>query len=277
MSAGAFVLTAPAAALANKTTSVNWAGYAAHRSGVRFRSVTGEWRIPAASCTAGSPGFSAVWLGLGGYSTSSNALEQTGTEIDCRTSGRATYFAWYELVPAGPRTISLGVQPGDVMRGAVSSVGGRVTIALSDLSDRRAFTRSFAPAQIDATSADWIVEAPSECNDSGRCITLPLTDFGSASLFAARATTSAGRSGTIRNRSWTSTKITLKPSGSGVFAGMIQQAAEAIPSVLTAGGSAFTVNYRASLPPGGQQGSSARLLAAHLQTHPAGELTHPWR
>jgi hypothetical protein len=239
ITAGGLLWAAPAA-LAG-VTSANWAGYAAHRPGVRFRYVTGEWQVPTASCTPGAPAFSSNWIGLGGYRENSGALEQTGTETDCSASGRVNYSAWYELVPAAPHSISLGLRPGDLVRGSARAAGGWVTIVLSDLSNGRSFRRSFHPSYLDRTSADWIVEAPSECTHSGRCRTLPLADFGRTSLFAARATTVAGRAGAITSRWWNTTTITLvhgsrSPAGTG-------SAPEAAPSGLTAGGSAFTVAY----------------------------------
>jgi hypothetical protein len=33
-------------ALADTTTSSNWSGYAAHRTGVSLRQVIGQWRVP---------------------------------------------------------------------------------------------------------------------------------------------------------------------------------------------------------------------------------------
>ena len=44
----------------------------------------------------------AIWVGLGGYSLTSGELEQIGTEADCDAHGRASYYVWYELVPADP-------------------------------------------------------------------------------------------------------------------------------------------------------------------------------
>jgi hypothetical protein len=268
-------LGSASAALADSTTSVNWAGYAAHRSGVRFRSVTGEWRVPSASCTAGSAGYSSVWVGLGGYSTSSNALEQTGTEIDCLRTGKAHYFAWYELVPAAPHSISLSVRPGDLIRGTVSATRDRVTIALADLTDAKKFSKSFTPSQIDTTSAEWIVEAPSECANSGQCFTLPLADFGHANLSAASATTSTGRTGTIKSPWWTTTVITLRPHESRFFANMAADSAEAIPSALSAGGSAFTVTYQLTTLPGGESTSPGPFFDARASRPPVGQLVHP--
>src|ERR1700690_3866430 len=72
--AGSFgLLGAPAAlAGASASTSTNWSGYVAH--GVHFRRVTALWTQPKVACTPGTPTYSAVWIGLGGYNLSSKAL-----------------------------------------------------------------------------------------------------------------------------------------------------------------------------------------------------------
>jgi hypothetical protein len=132
--AGALALFAapPPRPDSSTSTSTNWSGYVAHGSGVHFRYVSALWTQPVATCTAGDPTYSAVWVGLGGYSLSSQALEQIGTEADCSASGRVISTAWYELVPAPSRGIRMTVDPGDVMAGSVTVVGHRVTLTLVD-------------------------------------------------------------------------------------------------------------------------------------------------
>ena len=70
----------------------------------RFSSVSGAWTQPAATCSRGRT-YSAVWVGLGGYSASE--LEQIGTDANCSSSNRASYGSWYELVPAAPAHLTL--------------------------------------------------------------------------------------------------------------------------------------------------------------------------
>lgn len=269
--AGVLLWSAPAA-LADSTTSVNWAGYAAHRAGVHFRDVTAEWRIPRPSCASGAPGFSSMWVGLGGYSGSSPALEQAGIEADCSSSGRAVYFPWYELVPAPPGTVPLTVGPGDLIRGTVSASRRRVTITLQDVTRHRTFQKGFSASRLDTSAAEWIVEAPSECTNAGQCETLPLADFGRASFEAARATSRQARSGPVASPLWNTTEITLVPRGSRFFAGTVGASGEAIPSGLTSGGSAFAVSFAASSQPTGSPGPffgarDSRLLVGRL-IHP---------
>src|ERR1700710_533459 len=105
--------SAPAATL--HATSSNWAGYAARRTGVTFKRVSGAWTVPAVDCLSSTSAYSANWVGLGGYTSTSKALEQLGTESDCSASGKAKYDAWFEVVPAAATTAKLTIRPGDKM------------------------------------------------------------------------------------------------------------------------------------------------------------------
>ena len=82
---------------------------------------------PAANCTADGDRLmaSAIWVGLGGYSTSSEALEQTGTSADCSADGKASYYAWWELVPDPSVRMKLKIFPGDLITGSVVVTGPR--------------------------------------------------------------------------------------------------------------------------------------------------------
>src|SRR5437764_362231 len=119
----------PTADAASTSVSSNWAGYAV--SGKKFRRVSGTWVVPRGACASGSESFSAAWVGLGGFASSSQSLEQIGTELDCRASGRAIYSAWYELVPSLSRDIRMAVRPGDTLSASVTARGARITLKLS--------------------------------------------------------------------------------------------------------------------------------------------------
>src|SRR5207244_4088553 len=107
-------------AVADQTTVVNGTSDPAQTAPIPYTSVTATWRQPGVKCRAGSASYSAFWVGLGGFSTDSQALEQTGTGADCTAEGRPTYYAWYELVPAAPITIPLRVLPGDLVTASVN-------------------------------------------------------------------------------------------------------------------------------------------------------------
>lgn len=232
----------PASASAATTTSANWAGYAVHRSGVRFRSVGAAWTVPAVTCTGGA-GYSATWVGLGGYHTDAAALEQAGTESDCTASGHARYSAWYELVPDASKTLRMTVGAGDRMSVRVAVRGRRVTIRLRDLTRGTFVSRSRDARAVDTTSAEWIVEAPSECVGA-RCRVLPLSSFAATTFTSAHATSTTGHTGTIAGPLWAATAIDLQADGpqfGGPRGRDMAAAASASTGALSASGGSFTV------------------------------------
>jgi hypothetical protein len=223
-----------AAAPASTTTDVsaNWAGYAVH--GAKYRRVTGTWTVPKGDCAASGPSASAIWLGLGGFSDESRALEQMGTELDCTSSGRAQYSAWYELVPAPSVTIPLKVHAGDKLSASVTVVRTQVAFVLRNGTTGARFAKTLhMPVEPDVSSAEWIVEAPSACTRSGNCQILPLADFGAMRFSHAAATSTGGHTGTPAHPAWDSTVLTMS-DGAG----------SAVPSGLSSFGSSFTVTYQ---------------------------------
>jgi hypothetical protein len=256
-------VSAPAA-FADATNSTNWAGYAVHRHGVSFRSIQATWTQPSATCAPGVRTYSSYWVGLGGYNKISQALEQIGTEVDCKASGQMRSTAWYELVPAPSTHLRLIVHPGDVMRGQVTVHGQRVVLSLFDETRGRGFRKAVSVSSLDVSSAEWIVEAPSECIGSLNCQALPLANFGSAAFGSALVRTSTGRLGSISDSGWNATEIKLVSDGRH-FVSVNSPTASigiATPSPLSSGGSAFVVTYsQLSLP-------STQLLARLARSAP---------
>jgi hypothetical protein len=216
-----------------------------HRAGVSFRHVSGTWVQPGAVCTPGRASYSAVWLGLGGYNPLAGALEQIGTEVDCTRTGHVVSSAWYELVPAPSRTFAFAVEPGDVMHASVSVSGHRVTVELANLTRHRDFRRTLTARMLDLSSAEWIVEAPSQCFNQFACQALPLANFGSVTFEGATVTSARGISGSIANRHWGRTKIKLAPGGQRfiVARNTSDTTGIASPSALHNRGTSFDVSY----------------------------------
>jgi hypothetical protein len=265
----AAALCAAPAALAKTTTSSNWAGYAVHHPGVSFRRVSGTWTQPSATCIPGQSTYSAVWVGIGGYKPTSDALEQIGTEVDCSQAGNAVSSAWYELVPAPSKTISFTVRPGDVIHATVTVIGHEATVELDNLTLHRTFRkRVFAPS-IDVSSAEWIVEAPSECVSEFACQALPLADFGSVAFDSATATSTTGATGSIIHSGWSRTKIMLEPGAQRfiVARSTSDTAGTATPSTLQAGGRQFDVTYGTVAVPNEQFAGTrqSRLRSAYVE------------
>ena len=247
---------APAAGAAvTSSSSANWSGYVSTRA-KGFRKVSATWTVPTVSCTAGSESYSAAWVGLGGSSTTSAALEQAGTEADCSTAGTASYTAWYELVPDVGHDLPLTVRPGDKIAASVTVSGHRVTVRMVDKTTGASVTKRLTAAAVDTTSAEWIVEAPSLCSGTSltnaQCVQSSLANFGSTRFANARATSTYGHEGTVTDAAWSTTSLTLVPEatteggwdgpGGGRFVRESVSGA-ATPGVLNTSGDSFAVSW----------------------------------
>jgi hypothetical protein len=253
--AGAVPVASAKAADVQQASSGNWSGYVVDSSAAdrTFKTVTGSWVQPAAKCSADAGGtYSAFWVGLGG-ATGREALEQDGTEVNCSASGKATYYAWYELVPKAPVKVDVAVHPGDHMTATTSVDGHDVTETIVNHTTGATFAKTLYMSDPDLSSAEWIAEAPSQCDGSvDNCAALPLSDFGKVTISDASATDSTGHSGTIGDSDWETARLTLSPgaaSGAGAD-GTIgygepsgTTSAGATASTLSDGGSAFSVSY----------------------------------
>jgi hypothetical protein len=213
-----------------------------------FRTVSASWVQRPVSCVQGSRSFSSFWVGLGGYYRSSQALEQIGTEADCTRAGIAAYDAWYELVPNAPVTLHLRIRPGDSVTARVTVVERKVRVQLRDLSTGVSYTRTLRFSHPDVSSADWITEAPSACDDAGNCTSLQLANFGTANFTGASATAVSGQQGTISDAGWQTTTIGLRDDARAGRFGFASGATAASPSTISSDGSSFAATWRSATP-----------------------------
>jgi hypothetical protein len=210
-------------------TSSNWSGYCVASNLIapqpQGTSVSASWTVPAVSISIGNS-YSATWIGIGGQFD--GTLIQTGTEQDS-VNGRATYSAWYELLPRDAVTIgSLSISPGDKITASISLSDPNTStwvIEISDVTDGHSFRKSVTYAS-SMLSAEWIVEAPALINRIAN-----LADFGQVTFTDCGATL-GGETGTIS--SFPSSRITLSSR---------QHIGLTSVSNLAAGGSSFTVGY----------------------------------
>jgi Peptidase A4 family len=108
----------------------------------------------------------------------------------------------------------------------------------------------------DTSSAEWIAEAPSQCDGGGNCQPLPLANFGSVSFSDATAT-AGGHTGPISDPAWSSQAVALSPGSDTLgypgadfssYTGGQSSSAGAQPSSLSSDGSGFTVSYQPNGP-----------------------------
>jgi hypothetical protein len=236
-------------AVGSQQASTNWSGYiaaaptngAADSPPLTFNSVTGSWLQPKARCVKGRADAVAFWVGLGGSNDDSPALEQLGTTAQCNDRGVASYFVWWEIVPAAAVQTPMRVRPGDRITAAVLVRGQTVTISLKNTTRRTRFSKIVTVSQpLDVSSAEWIAEAPSACTPSGDCEVVPLTNFGSVT-FSNAAATANQVSGTITDPTWLATPVELvTPESAGGFG--------AVPGALSANGRSFKVSWQQVVP-----------------------------
>jgi hypothetical protein len=214
--AGALV---PANAIA-ASVSTNWAGYVASSSKgeASFSSVSGAWVAPSATCSSGRATDSAIWVGLGGYLEKAKSLEQIGTSADCDASGHPTYAIWLEFFPAAPETVKLKVRPGDTVVASVTVHAQAVTMRIRDPTRETRFSTTQRRSNVDSSTADWIVEAPSACLNSTLCEPLPLTNLGSVAFSNATAIRT-GHTGPAGDPTWSTTALEVQQESLDTFAG----------------------------------------------------------
>jgi hypothetical protein len=187
----------------NAAQSNNWFGYnqgTLEQGGKLFNSITGDWTVPTATQhTAGQDEASSDWIGIGGgcidagCTVGDNTLIQTGTEQDV-SGGKASYSAWWELVPVPSLTISsISVHPGDHMHASISEVAADSdlwNITLQNVTTGQSFTTTVPYPSTHAT-AEWIEETPLTIGTSGTGLAalpnLSNTPFTSATVNGANA------------------------------------------------------------------------------------------
>jgi hypothetical protein len=272
----ALAFAAPAVAATSGTSSEavseNWAGYEATTTNASgFSAASGSWVQPSVSASTGQS-YSAYWVGLGGGGESSTALEQEGTQADVSSSGKVSYYAWYELVPSAPVKIkSVAVHAGDKIWARTAVSGDRVTVTVDNKTTGQDFTKTLimTKATPDTSTAEWVAEAPSECagGSTGECEPLPLSDFGSVRFTNAYAT-AGGATKSVSG--WNDQAIALSPAvdsdygygagygggfGGAETVGAASNSEGAAPGTLSTDGTAFTVTYGAEATGYGDLGS----------------------
>ncbi len=225
-------------------TSGNWSGYEVTGATGSVTDVRGSWIVPAVRCAPSDNTYSNFWVGIDDGNGNNGALEQIGTESDCRIgkSGKPepVYYAWYEFLPhdkVEKKIPKFGVAPGDHISAEVSFDLATETFTVT-ITDAAGQTWSSLPTIVNGaqrSTAEWIAEDP--VSKSGQVV--PFANFGEVN-FAQDYATVAGATGPIGSFA-SNVAITMISSGTnGTQAGT----AEAIPSALSmADESSFSVDY----------------------------------
>lgn len=153
--------------------SSNWSGYnigvdyPGIPTGTTFTAISGRWVVPTArQHKAGQAEHSASWVGIGGgcvddaCTVTDNTLIQAGTEQDVAKNGKATYSAWWEIIPEPQTTVSLPVTAGNTVQVTVKETSsGNWSIVIDNLSTGLKFSTT-TPYSSSMDTAEWIEETP---------------------------------------------------------------------------------------------------------------------
>ena len=97
------------------------------------------------------------------------------------------------MFPAGSVNV-FKVKPGDTIDTAVKFSGGKFHISIADATSGKSFSISKACATCERASAEWIIERPALCNNSGtKCILTALANFRTATMGKAQARLAGGK------------------------------------------------------------------------------------
>ena len=157
--------------------------------------VYGSWIVPTVSGSSSGNTYSAVWVGIDGYSDST--VEQIGTEQDV-VNGTPVYSVWWEMYSTGKQQpeqpiSSMTIEPGDSITASVQYItsgtyAGDFYLSIVDTSQLNdsfsiyASSSQYQSPLAQRSSAEWIVEAPEVGSNSSN-----LANFGSVTFTNAYA------------------------------------------------------------------------------------------
>jgi hypothetical protein len=178
--------------------TTNWAGYIA--AGGVYSSVSASWVVPTVTCAAGANTNSSQWVGIDGVSD--ETVEQDGTYANCN-GATPVYGAWYEMLGDDSPAVDYGAQvdlpaghpvsEGDSITASVTVTGGENWIlTIDDTTKPWTYTIPITFAGTQQSSAEWILERPALCDESGDCTLTTLADFGTMTFSNATADAGSG-------------------------------------------------------------------------------------
>jgi hypothetical protein len=158
--------------LADRDTSGNWAGYVVTGASKSFTSVESTFTLPTVGCSGGE-GDTSFWVGFDG--DTSNSVEQIGASGDCNGT-TPSYYAWWEMYPAGVHELSNTTKPGDVFDAKVTYGGsGKYTLYLKNETEGWTVTKNETSSSAKDNSAEVIFEAAGPETDA-------VPEFGPVSM-----------------------------------------------------------------------------------------------
>jgi hypothetical protein len=208
--------TTPSLPVASEQSS-NWSGYAA--VGGPYTVVKGSFTVP--SPAEGTPGGDQVseWVGVDGMSASDSSLIQAGVEEYPDPYDPAGFVVqpWWEILPAAETNITtMTVNAGDDVTVTIWQVSGTTwEIRLVDDTTGQGFTTPPEQYTGPGSTADWVVEATTECQF--QCQTSQLAPYSPPVSFSDLGMSGAPKSlnevTMVQGQGVVSTPSALSPDG----------------------------------------------------------------
>ena len=169
-----------------------WSGYEAlaHSSNTTAQSAAGIFTQPSDGGSCANAGAS-LWTGLGegGGVNTDPQLAQDGTNVVW--PGSANNQAWIEVLPYGPINVPFYATPGQSFKADVSYSNGQngyqwANFYMYNYGTGAAYTpMSQSWHRPDLSTADYVLEAPSESDSNGNITKrYPLTNIGSSAYWS---------------------------------------------------------------------------------------------
>ena len=166
--------------------SANWSGYVA--GGGPYSVVKGTFTVPSPVAGAPSDGQVSEWVGVDGASDSDTSLIQAGVaeSADPQSPGGVSIQPWWEILPAAETNIStVSVSAGDRVTVTIWRLSGTSwEINLTDDTNGQSYTTPPEQFTGAGSSAEWIVEAPAQCQSQAQCQLTPLDPYSPDVVFS---------------------------------------------------------------------------------------------
>ena len=170
-------------------SSVDWSGYAV--TGATFNKVESQVTVPTVTC-ATAKSESLFWVGLDGYQSTSNTVEQIGVGATCTSVNSAPhYFAWWQMFAKGSnesfnQIANFTVEPGYVVAETVTynPTQKNYVLQLSHGSQSFSTTRLCAGGYVcGRQSAEWVAERYTTEYVNGKAVYTPLAKWSGNAVF----------------------------------------------------------------------------------------------
>ncbi len=163
-----------------------WSGYVVEGpSPGSISNVTGSWTVPTVNCAKSVNSSVLVWVGIDGWNTQNETVEQIGTRADC-SHGVASYVGWYEFWPRQPNTVTISnitIHPNDLITASVNGSNRSKWFSMK-IFDETTKTSSHVRGEYTIAklvTGEWIVEVPM---NGPRLVMGNFTSFRFKSIYA---------------------------------------------------------------------------------------------